>query len=51
MDLTCGNGRFIRLSTYLEEMPDGTSKVASRGQKHHYIPKFYLKQWIGPCSA
>jgi len=22
--------------------------VASRGQKHHYIPKFYLKQWTGP---
>ena len=20
----------------------------TRGQKHHYIPKFYLKQWAGP---
>src|SRR6266568_845983 len=28
-------------------MPDGTSSLASRGQKHHYIPVFYLKQWTG----
>jgi len=30
-------------------MPDGMSTLApKKGQKHHYIPKFYLKQWVGP---
>ena len=30
-------------------MPDGTNTLApNKGQKHHYVPVFYLSQWAGP---